>query len=81
MLVASSRNITHEGTFKDTNESNNLDKSGSGDGVGTKESGNTVGEGVEGVTGIVDGSGKVDSSTGHNLPKEGELSNAAVLDL
>jgi len=81
MLVASSRNITHEGTLKNTNEGNDLDKSSSGDGVRAEESGNTVGEGVEGVTSVVDRSGEVDSGTGHNLPKEGELGDTAVLDL
>ena len=81
VLVSSSGNITHEGALKDSNEGNDLNKSGSGDGVGPEESGNTVGEGVEGVSGVVDGSGKVDSGTGHNLSKEGKLSNTSVLDL
>jgi hypothetical protein len=81
VLVSSSGNITHEGALKDSNEGNDLNKSGSGDGVGAEEGGNTVGEGVEGVSSVVDGSGKVDSGTGHNLSKEGKLSNTSVLDL
>eukprot|EP00804_Cyclotella_cryptica_P028180 CCRYP_011040-RA/>CCRYP_011040-RA protein AED:0.21 eAED:0.21 QI:386/-1/0/1/-1/1/1/0/192 len=81
MLVASSGNIAHEGALKDANESNDLDKSSSGDGVGAKESGDTIGERVERVTSIVDGSWEVDASTGHNLSEEGELGDAAMLDL
>jgi hypothetical protein len=81
VLVSSSRNITHEGALKNSNEGDDLNKSGSGDGVGAEEGGNTVGEGVEGVSGVVDGSGKVDSGTGHDLSEEGKLGNTSVLDL
>jgi hypothetical protein len=81
VLVASSGNITHEGALKNSNEGDDLNKAGGGDGVGAEEGGNTVGERVEGVSGIVDASGKVDSSAGHNLSKEGKLSDTSVLDL
>ena len=81
VLVSSSGNITHEGALKNSNEGDDLDKSGGGDGVGAEKGGNTVGEGVEGVSGVVDGSGKVDSGAGHDLSKEGKLSDTSVLDL
>ena len=81
VLVSGSGNITHEGTLKDSDEGDDLNKSSGGDGVRSEEGGNTVGERVEGVSGVVDGSGKVDSGTGHNLSKEGKLSNTSVLDL
>jgi len=53
-LVSSSRNIAHKGTLEDSNESNDLDKSGSGNGVGAEKGGNTIGERVKGVSGVVD---------------------------
>ena len=81
VLVSGSGNITHEGAFQNTNGGNHLDKSGGGDGVGAEEGGNTVGEGVEGVSSVVDGSWKVDSGTGHDLAQEGKLSDTSVLDL
>ena len=81
MLVSGSGNITHEGNLQDTNGGNHLDKAGGGDGVGAEKGGNTVGERVEGVSGVVDGSRKVDSSAGHNLAQEGELGDAPMLDL
>ena len=81
VLVSGSGNITHEGALKNSNEGDDLNKSGGGDGVGAEEGSNTVGEGVEGVTGVVDGSGKVDSGAGHDLSKEGKLGNTSVLDL
>ena len=74
VLVSGSGNITHEGTLKDSDEGDDLDKSSSGDGVRSEKGGNTVGERVEGISSIVDGSRKVDSGTGDNLSKEGKLS-------
>jgi hypothetical protein len=81
VLVSGSGNITHEGTLKDSDEGDDLDKSSSGDGVRSEKGGNTVGERVEGISSIVDGSRKVDSGTGDNLSKEGKLSDTSVLDL
>jgi hypothetical protein len=51
-----------------------------GDGVRSDQGGNTVGEGVEGVSGVVNVSGKVDSGTGDNLAKEGKLTDTSVLE-
>lgn len=81
VLVSGSGNITHEGDLQNTNGGNHLDKSGGGDGVGSEEGGNTVGEGVEGVSSVVDGSWKMDSGAGHNLAQEGKLRDTSVLDL
>ncbi len=81
VLVSSSRNVTHEGALQDTDEGDDLNESGGGDGVGAEEGSDTVGEGVEGVTSVVDISGEVDSGAGHNLAQEGELADASGLDL
>jgi hypothetical protein len=80
-FVASSGDILHEGNLKDTNEGNDLDKSSSGDGIRAEDGGNTIGVGVEGVARVVNVSGQVDSSTGGDLSKEGELTDTSVLDL
>jgi hypothetical protein len=80
-FVSGSGNITHESTFKNTNEGNDLNKTSGRDRVGAEKGSNTVGEGVERVTSVVDRSGKVDSSTGYDLAKEGKLCDTAVLDL
>mmetsp|Transcript_26134 Transcript_26134/g.38863 ORF Transcript_26134/g.38863 Transcript_26134/m.38863 type:complete len:218 (-) Transcript_26134:49-702(-) len=74
-------NILHDAKLKEADEGNNLEKSSGGDGVLSEKSSNTVGVGVERVTSLVNASGKVDSTTGDNLSKEGKLANAAVLEL
>mmetsp|Transcript_20836 Transcript_20836/g.32765 ORF Transcript_20836/g.32765 Transcript_20836/m.32765 type:complete len:219 (-) Transcript_20836:33-689(-) len=81
VLVSGSLNIAHEGALQPSNEGDDLNKSRGGDGVGSEEGGNSVGEGVEGISGVINISGKVESSTGHNLAQEGELTDAAVLNL
>ena len=81
VLVSGSGHITHEGALQNTDGGDHLNKAGGGDGVGAEKGGNTVGEGVEGVSGVVDGSGKVDSGAGHNLAQEGKLGDTSVLDL
>mmetsp|Transcript_18965 Transcript_18965/g.28633 ORF Transcript_18965/g.28633 Transcript_18965/m.28633 type:complete len:235 (-) Transcript_18965:68-772(-) len=81
VFVSGSGNITHEGDLQPSNEGDDLALSLEGDGVRSDQGGNTVGEGVEGVSGVVDVSGKVDSGTGDNLAKEGKLSDTSVLDL
>ena len=80
-FISSSLNITHEGAFQPADEGNDLDKSGSGDGIRSENSGNTVGVGVEGVTRVVNVSWKVDSGTGGDLAQEGQLADTSVLDL
>ena len=71
---------SHDCAFQDSDCSNKLDKSGRRDGVGSDERSNTIGEGVEGVSGVVNVSRKVESSTGHNLAEEGKLTDTAVFD-
>jgi nucleotide-binding universal stress UspA family protein len=80
-LVAGSFDIAHEGAFQHSNEGNELYESGGGDGVRSDEGGDAIGEGVKGVAGVVDVAGKVESSAGGDLPEEGQLTDAAVLDL
>ena len=81
VLVSGSGNITHEAALQPADEADDLALSVEGDGIGSDEGGNTVGEGVEGVSGVVDVSGKVESGTGDDLSEEGKLSNTSVLDL
>merc|ERR1719416_331691 len=81
VLVSGSGNITHEGNLQPADEGDDLALSLEGDGIRSDQGGNTVGVGVEGVSGVVDGSGKVESGAGHNLTKEGKLSDTSVLDL
>jgi hypothetical protein len=81
VLVSSSGNITHEGNLQPSNEGDDLALSLEGDGVRSDQGGNTVGERVEGVSGVVNVSGEVDSGTGDDLAKEGKLSDTSVLDL
>ena len=71
--------LAHDGTLKDTNEGDELDNSGGGDVVGSEDGTNTVGERVEGVSRVVDVSWKVESSTGGDLTKEGQHTDASVL--
>ena len=73
--------VLHDEELKEANEGNDLEKTGLGDGIGAEDGGKTVGEGVEGVTGVVDVTGKVDSVTGDDLAKEGKLTDTSVLDL
>ena len=79
-LVSGSGDILHETNFEESDESNKLDKSGSRDGVRSDKGGNSVGERVEGVSGEINVSGKVDSSSGGDLSKEGKHTNTSVLD-
>mmetsp|Transcript_1782 Transcript_1782/g.2136 ORF Transcript_1782/g.2136 Transcript_1782/m.2136 type:complete len:229 (-) Transcript_1782:62-748(-) len=80
-LVSGSWNILHESNLKKTDEGNKLNKSSSWDGVRSDKGGNSVRVGVEGVSGVVDASWKVDSSAGDNLSKESKLGDTSVLDL
>ncbi|KAL7525781.1 hypothetical protein ACHAXR_001160, partial [Thalassiosira sp. AJA248-18] len=73
--------VLHDEELKKTNESKDLSSSGSGDGVGASNGGETVGEASESISSGVNISGKVVSGTGGDLSKEGKLSNTSVLDL
>ena len=80
-FVSGSGNILHETNFEESNKGNHLDKSSGRDGVRSDKGGNTVGEGVEGVSSGVDGSRKVESSSGGDLSEEGKHTDTSVLDL
>ena len=73
--------ILHDTKLKEANEEEDLDKTSLGDGVGAEDGGNTVGEGIEGVSGLVDAARKVDAVAGDDLAEEGKLTDTAVLDL
>ena len=71
--VIKSLTVLHDTKLKEANEEEDLDKTSLGDGVGAEDGGNTVGEGIEGVSGLVDAARKVDASAGGDLAKEGLL--------
>ena len=70
--LGKSWNLTHEGALQDTNEGDDLHNSGGRDVVLSEDGGNSVGVRVEGVSGVVNGSRKVDSGTGDDLAQEGQ---------
>ena len=80
-LVSESWHILHDGNFEQTDEREDLNEALGGDGIRSEDGGKTVGVGVEGVSGVVDVTGEVDSGAGHDLSQEGELGDASVLDL
>jgi len=80
-LVSGALNVLHDTEFQGGNKGNDLGQTGSGNGVGAGDGGPAVGEAIEGVSGLVDGSTEVDSVPGGDLSEEGEHTNAAVLDL
>ena len=73
--------VLHDEELEEANEGDDLEKALLGDGVGALDGGEAVGEGVEAVTGVVDGAIKVDAVAGDDLAEEGKLTDAAVLDL
>ena len=75
-----SGHFTHECAFQDTDKGNDLDNTGGGDVVGSKDGGNTVGVRVEAVTSVVDASGQVNTGTSGDLTQEGKHTDTAVLD-
>jgi len=81
VLVSGSRNIAHEADLQPADEGNDLALALKGDGVGADEGSDAIGVGVEGVSRVVNVSGKVDSGAGHDLAQEGELGDASMLDL
>jgi len=65
--------VLHDEELEEANEGDDLEETGLGDGVGAKDGGDAVGEGVEGVTGVVDVARKVDAVAGDDLAEEGLL--------
>jgi hypothetical protein len=80
-FVAGTGDVLHEGDLEETNEADHLANSVEGDGVGSLDGGQTVGEGAERMTGVVNVTREVDSGTGEDVSEEGQLSNTSVLDL
>jgi hypothetical protein len=80
-LVAGSGDVLHDGDLEEADEADHLADALEGDGVGATEGGKAVGEGVEGVAGVVNVAGKVDAGAGDDLAEEGKLGDTAVLDL
>ncbi len=75
-----SGDILHDEQFKESNEGDNLVNSSSGDTIGTDGS-PSVRERVEAVSGLIDGSRKVESGTGDDVSEESQHTNTSVLDL
>jgi len=73
--------VLHHTELEGTNEENNLDKARSGDGIRAVDGGPAVGEGVEGVSRVVDVTREVGAGAGDEVAQEGELGDASVLDL
>merc|ERR1719223_179766 len=80
-LGACSWNLAHDGALKNTDQGNELHNSGGGDVVLSDDGSNSVGERVEGISGVVDVSWKVDSGTSGDLTEEGQHTDASVLQL
>ena len=68
--LGGSGDVLHDGELEEADEEDDLDGGASGDGVGAGDGGPAVGEGVEGITGVVEVSGKVDSGTGDDVAEE-----------
>ena len=70
--------VLHDGELQETNEGEDLEGTGNGDLEG---SGPALSDGGEAGSGEVNVTGKADSGTGGDLAQEGELADAAVLEL
>ncbi len=73
--------VLHHTKLEGTNKENNLGKARSGDGIRPVDGGPAVGEGVEGVSRIINVSREVDAGAGDDVTQEAELGDASVLDL
>ncbi|KAL7544053.1 hypothetical protein ACHAXR_013492, partial [Thalassiosira sp. AJA248-18] len=80
-LVASSWNINHNTCLQETDEEEDLRKTFLGNRVGTLDGRPAIVERTERVSSIIDVAWEVDASTGDDVTQEGELGDAAVLDL
>jgi len=76
-----SGNISHYADLQERNKSKDLKKSGGGDGVRSVDSGKSIRERVERVSGLVNISTEVNSSTRDKVSDECELRNTSVLKL
>lgn len=74
----SSGDVLHDEKLKESYEGNELEKSSLGD---SSNSSPSIGDGVEGGSGVVNVSGKVDTSTGDDVSEESKLTDTSVLEL
>jgi len=74
----SSGDVLHDEKLKESYEGNELEKSSLGDSTNSSPS---IGDGVEGGSGVVNVSGKVDTSTGDDVSEESKLTDTSVLEL
>jgi hypothetical protein len=81
VFIASASNILHNGNLQKSNEGNDLALSVERDGVRADQGGNTVGEGIEGMTRVVNVAWEVDTGTWEDVTKECKLGDTSVLDL
>ncbi|KAL7523529.1 hypothetical protein ACHAWF_000556, partial [Thalassiosira exigua] len=81
VFVAGSRDVLHESALQESNEQKDLGDPVLRDGVRSVEGGPAVGDGVEGVSRVVDVAREVDAGAGDDVSQEGELRDAPVLDL
>ena len=79
--LAGSGNVTHDKELEPSDEKDDLEKALAGDGIGAVKGSEAVGDIGELAAAEVDGTAKVDTSTGDDVAKEGKHGNAAVLDL
>jgi len=70
--------IFHDEKLKEANEGNHLEEAARGHGL---DGGPAVGDGIEGGTGVINVTGKTDTSTVDDVAKEGKLADTAVLEL
>lgn len=76
-----SRNISHNADLQEGDERQDLKKSSGGDGVRSVDSGKSIRERIERVSGAVNISREVVSSTRNKVADEGKLRNTSVLQL
>lgn len=73
--------ILHDTKLQESDEGDDLGEAGGGNGIRSKEGGNTVGVGVEGMARVVNVTREMNASTGGDLSEEGKLADTSVLDL
>ena len=73
--------VLHDPELERPDEEDDLREARPGDGVRPVDRGPPVGEGVEGMPGVIDVPREVDAGAGDDVPEERELGDASVLDL
>ena len=81
VFIAHARDVPHDGNFQKSDKRDQLHETGGGNGVGPDQGGNTIGERIKGIPGVVNISRQVEAPTCHDLSEEGKLTDPSVLDL